>query len=405
MTRAVLAILTLLAFAVPTRAQEAGQSPQTEGAIADARESLRHQMLSAQIVRGVTVREFLEKTGSGGELAKLLNGAQQIGGTRWLDDQTAQVRLVIEGGAVADSLNQVVSRNPDKSPVPADELRKALADWKGRSFSATGTSTGPADMTRLAPPVGDVNWNSIAPAERNRALAAARENAVSRLVDSLRPIEISDGKTVGDALAVPDAGTVLNDWLASRPVTSVDFRDDLSVRVTLSAPTDELWQVLHNALTRQKQVAVPNTESGWSLLQKQVEARLAPAVGIGLVQVAKGGQGGPAVEHLIPDLAPAWANQQMQAEGTSPSRGSKLHTARAAEAIAMEKLRGQVEALKLRDNLTVGQAEKRDARVERAVAKGLAKARPYQVDYNQGSVTVKVTFNLSDVWTLMSERK
>jgi hypothetical protein len=95
----------------------------------------------------------------------------------------------------------------------------------------------------------------------------------------------------------------------------------------------------------------------------------------------------------------------MQAEGTAPSKGSKLHTSRAAEAIALEKLRGQVEGLKLRDDLTVGQAEKRDARVERALAKALSRAHPYQVDYAQGSVTVKVTLNLADVWSLMSERR
>jgi len=296
-----------------------------------------------------------------------------------------------------------VAKDPGKSPAPAEEVRKALGDWKGRSFSATGTSTGPADVTRLAPPAGDVNWGSVPATERNRALAAARENAVSRVLDSLRPIEMGDGKTGGDARGEAEAGKVVNDWLANRPVTSVDFHDDLSVRIVMSTPGDELWQVLRNALTKQKQLAVPATDSGWSLLQKQVEARLAPAVGVGLVQVAKGG--GPGVEKLLPDIAPAWAGQSMQAEGTSPSKGSKLHTARAAEALAMEKLRGQVEALKLKDDLTVGQAEKREARIERAVARALGKARPYQVDYGQGSVTVKVTMNLSEVWGAMGERR
>ena len=395
--------LGLLAVGLPLCAQDVARSPQAEAAVADARESLRHQVLSTVVVRGITVGELLERTGTGEDLGKLLGGAQQIGGTRWLDDQTAQVRLVIEGGAVAEFLNQVVAKNAEKVPVPVDEVRKALGDWKGRSFSATGTSTGPADVTRLAPPAGDVNWGSVPATERNRALAAARENAVSRVLDSLRPIEMGDGKTVGDALGEAEAGKVVNDWLANRPVTSVDFHDDLSVRIVMSTPGDELWQVLRNALTKQKQLAVPATDSGWSLLQKQVEARLAPAVGVGLVQVAKGG--GPGVEKLLPDIAPAWAGQSMQAEGTSPSKGSKLHTARAAEALAMEKLRGQVEALKLKDDLTVGQAEKREARIERAVARALGKARPYQVDYGQGSVTVKVTMNLSEVWGAMGERR
>ena len=403
MTRVVLGILVLFTFVVPSRAQEAARSPQADAAIVDARASLRRQILSAVIVRGMTVRELLERTGTADELTKKLEGAQQIGGTRWLDDQTAQVRLVIEGGTVADFLNQVVGRNAEKVPVPVGEVRTALDEWKGRSFSATGTSTGQAELTRLAPPAGDVNWTAVPADERNRALTAARENAVSRLTESLWPIEVGDGKTVGDALADSEAGKIVKDWLASRPVTSVDFRDDLTVRITLSAPGDELWQVLRNALTKQKLVATPTTDSGWGLLQKQVEARLAPAVGVGLVQVAKGG--GPGAENLMPDVMPAWANQTMQAEATSPSKGSKLHTARAAQALALEKLKAQVEGLKLKENLTVGQAEKRDAKIERAVSRALGRAVPYQVDYGQGSVTVKVTMNLYDVWSMMAEKR
>jgi hypothetical protein len=400
--RFVVFVLAILASPLPLHAQDAAQSPQTEAAIADARESLRRQILSATVTQGLTVRELTDRTGSAPELNKSIDGAQQIGGTRWLDDQTAQVRLVIEGGVIADCLSRAVAKDPSKASIQPEALRRALSEWRNRSYAATGTSTGPADVTRLQPPAGDVNWNGVPQADRNRALAAARESAVGRMTDSLRPIELVDGKTINDALGVPEVNSALSDWLTNRPVTSVEFHDDLSVRIAMSVPPDELWQVLHGALSHQKQVPTPSTESGWSLLQKQVESRLAQPVGVGLVQVARGG---PQVENLLPDFAPQWANQQMQAEGTSPSKGSKLHTARAAEAIAMEKLRGQVEALKLRDNRTVGQAERRDARVERAVAKALGRAHPYQVDYGQGSVTVRVTFNLSDLWTLLSERR
>ena len=158
------------------------------------------------------------------------------------------------------------------------------------------------------------------------------------------------------AMDVPEVDTALNGWLANRPVTSVEFREDLSVRVVISVPPEELWGVLHGALAHQKTAAMPATESGWSVLQKQVISRLAPPVGVGVVQVAKGGA---QVENLLPDFAPPWAAQQCQTEATAASKWSKLHTARAAEALAMEKLRIQVEALKLRDNMTVGEASKR----------------------------------------------
>src|SRR3954452_13143593 len=121
-TRVVLVILGMIGICAPLRAQTTAQSPQAEAAAADARESLRHQILSLVIARGMTVRELLERTGGEEEFTRKLNGAQQIGGTRWLDDQTAQVRLVIEGGAVGDFLNQVAAKNPEKVPAPIEDV-------------------------------------------------------------------------------------------------------------------------------------------------------------------------------------------------------------------------------------------------------------------------------------------
>ncbi|HEY8748691.1 MAG TPA: hypothetical protein VIM11_12000 [Tepidisphaeraceae bacterium] len=401
--RLLLAILAILSPASILHAQDAPQSPQTAAALTDARESLHRQILSSVIAPGLTVHDLIDQTGGDTELTVRLQTAQQIGGTRWLDDQTAQVRLVIEGQSVAQFLIQIVEKNPGKSSVPPEVIKAHLADWRNRTYAATGTSTGAADVTRLQPPPGNAAWSSVSAENRNRALAAARDNATTRLTDSIRPVEITTGQTIDSALAVPDVNSALSTWLSRRPITSVDFRDDLSIRITMSIPPDELFQTLRAALTQQKQVPLPTTESGWSLVQKQIEARLAPPVGVGLVQPAN-----PArqPEILLPDFAPTWANQQSQAEATSPSRGSKLHTARVAEDLAIKKLRTQVEALKLRDNLTLGEAARRDPRIAAALTKALNRAHPYQVDYAAGgAVTVRVAFDLSDLWTLLSDRR
>src|SRR6266478_9259955 len=98
-----LAVILLIAGSAAHHAiaGDPARDPQTAAAASDARETLRRQVLAANVARGLTVRELLDNVGGADELAKRLQAAQQIGGTRWLDDQTVQVRLMIDGGAVA----------------------------------------------------------------------------------------------------------------------------------------------------------------------------------------------------------------------------------------------------------------------------------------------------------------
>ena len=270
-------LLGLLASAVA--AQEAPVNVQTLAASTDAREALRQQVLAARVAPALTVRQLLDRTGGWTELEKALGTAQQIGGTRWLDNETVQVRLLIEGGrALADALNLAVAKNPSKSPLPADTIRRNLAQWRDRTFSATGTGTASTDVTRLQPPPDDAAWAAVNDADRRRALAMARENAIARVIDSLRPIEMGD-KTLGDALSNPEVGQALSNWLYARPIASVQFRDDLSIRLVLAVSSEELWHSLEPALSRQTQVPPPATKQGWDWLEKQVEARMSPAVG------------------------------------------------------------------------------------------------------------------------------
>jgi hypothetical protein len=352
------------------------------------------QVLAARVSQDCTVQKLIDSVGGMDEMSRTIHAAQQIGGPRWLDSQTVQVRLLIEGAAVAQTLNHIVSQNAAKSPLPPQLVQRSLTSWRNRTFSAIGTSTASSDVTRLQPPAQDGNWATVSDADRQKALAMARDNAVSRVVDSLRPIELGSDKTLGDALAIPQVNQSLLTWLNSRPVASVEFRQDLSVRLVLAIPSNGLWQTLKAALTQQKQIAPPASQAGWDWLSTQVEARVASPVGIGLAQPATRAA---AVE--MPAEAPPWVSQQLQAEATSPAHGSKLHTARAAETMALEQLRHQVEGLALGSSMTIGDAARRDPRIEQAVVRALNRAHPYQVDYKaQGAVTVHVSLSAAELW-------
>jgi hypothetical protein len=396
--RSVCAMILLGLLASAVAAQEAPVNVQTLAASTDAREALRQQVLAARVAPALTVRQLLDRTGGWTELEKALGTAQQIGGTRWLDNETVQVRLLIEGAALADALNLAVAKNPSKSPLPADTIRRNLAQWRDRTFSATGTGTASTDVTRLQPPPDDAAWAAVNDADRRRALAMARENAIARVIDSLRPIEMGD-KTLGDALSNPEVGQALSNWLYARPIASVQFRDDLSIRLVLAVSSEELWHSLEPALSRQTQVPPPATKQGWDWLEKQVEARMSPAVGTGVVQPANRAA---RLAAELPSEPPAWSLKPLTAEGSSAANGSKLQTARAAEAVALQGLRHQIELLPLTASTTIGQASRQDPGIEKAVLRAVNRAHPYQVDYKaDGAATVYVTTSAADLWALL----
>jgi len=398
------ALILVSMFSLAGYAQDASQSSQVAAAAADAADALEREVFSAVVTPGVTVKGLLDRVGGSDELVRLVRSAPQIGGPRWLDDQTVQVRLFIDGPQVARMLDRLVDRNPGKSPVSASVIRRELSGWSSRTFSATGTSMGPGDIGRLGPPPQDRAWQGISDEARRSALNAARDSAINHVIESLRPIQFETDKNLDQALAVPEVNQTIHNWLWARPVKSVEFNDDLSIRVTLSSPPDDLWHVLRGAMEKQKQAAVPVGQAGWDWLEGQVVARAAPAVGIGFVQPPNVAAV-PAQAALLPPQPPAWTMRQAQAQATAPSRGSnKLQTARAAEAMALEQLRREVNQLPLSEKATLGDAARRDPKIEEAISRVLGRARPFQVDYlAHGAVTVHMSVNLADLWAELSK--
>lgn len=394
-------VILLWACSVAIAAREAAPNPQVEAATADARESLRQKVLAARVTPDLSVAQLIAQVGGAGELTKALGSAQPLGGPRWLGDQTVQVRLSIDGGRIAKVLTQIVQAHPAQSPIPLDNLREELRSFSDRSFSATGTSTGASDITRLRPPPENRSWAAVTDAERRRALTSARDGAIMQVLESLRPIQLDSGQTVGKALAESGASARVKNWLAGRPVKSISFADDLVVRLELDASPDELWPVLKAALSGQKSVGIPVTQSAWDSLKQRVTSQVAAAAGSGTVQPGLPPATGRGM--AIPSRPPAWATRQAEAEATSPAHGSKLLTARVAEAIALKKLSEQINSLPFIGDMTIAQAAQRDPRIEQAVSRAMRRARPFKVDYGgKGAVTVHVALNLAELWAEIS---
>jgi hypothetical protein len=392
-------VLSLLSWGIAE-----DRNPQIDAAAADAVEALKAQVLAAHIRSNLTVEDLIEKVGGREELDKTLRGAERIGGARWLGDQAVQVRLSIDGSRIARTLLSLVEAHPKESPIPPEALQRQIKWWRDRIFSATGTSTSAGEVARLRPPPSDRAWWNVNDADRRKALLAARDNAAEHVIESISPVQISQGKTLGEALADPETSKAVRGWLQSQPVQSVVFSNDLTVRLTLAVSPDGLWPVLRSALNQQHAVPVPANDAEWNRIRDQVNARIASATGTGIVQPGSAHRPvRPPTTAAVPVQPPAWANQILDAQATAPQSGSQLHTARKAEALALEKLRAQINQLPLSEGTTVGVAAGKDPAIEQAVTKSINRARPYQVDYDpKGAVTVHVSLRLSDLWAEMT---
>lgn len=395
-------VIFVLLMGLPAAAEPSGAGPQVAVAKSDAIESLKRQIITSHINPNLTVADLIEKVGGGPELDRVLGSAEELGDPRWLGEQAVQVRLSIDGSRIAKLLLRLVQSHPKQSPISVETLQRQLKWWSDRIFSATGTSMGAGDIGRLRPTITDRTWWEVGDADRRRALIAARDNAIDRVFQSLGSIDLARGKTLGQALADPAVHRSLKQWMEKQPVKGVEFNDDLTVRVTLADLASGLWPILKTALTDQHAVPVPASNAEWDHVREQVTEHLANAVGIGMVQ-SPGRSGGSRPAVMLPAEPPPWSKEQAEAEATSPQEGSPLHTSRRAEALAMEKLRDQVNQLPLAPGMTVGDAAGKDPHIEEAIAKCLNRARPSRVDYAaKGAVTVHVVFRLADLWSALS---
>lgn len=381
--------------------------PELAAATADAIEQIRADALQVTLAPDLTVRRFLDNTGGADAFEQRLETAQQRGGTRWRGANICEVRMEISGADLADALRKIAADNPGKAGISTQALEQGLWGLSQRTFSAVGRSTGPGAVAQVRQADLPAAWRNVSEAERRAAMEAARANAVTRVMESLRSVQLGDGSTIGDALAVRQVNQELRGWLAGRPMTRVEFDDDLVVRITLAADPREFWPVIQSALIRNKRGAAPDNAKAWRQARDAVVAGMAAPIGRGSplkppttdTVVPQPPPGAPQPVR-IPAEPPRWASEQIDADG-SASGANRLKAARAAEAVALAQLRTQIEALPLGDT-TVGQAARADPRIAGAVAGVIRRAPTSGVHYGPGNAKVRVSLDLGLLWRELS---
>jgi len=112
--RRVASFILGLILCASAHAQDA-RHDQIAAATARAVDLLRAQIAQEPIGRNLTVQDLLDRTNSSDTLTKTLQRSQMIGGPRWIDPQTCQVRLDISGPRVQQALVSIAASNPSSS--------------------------------------------------------------------------------------------------------------------------------------------------------------------------------------------------------------------------------------------------------------------------------------------------
>jgi hypothetical protein len=450
--------LILLAFAalVSTAAARAADrdSPagaddhsrsEVQAATHDAIGNLYDEVTHVQLTRRLSVGEFAQRTRAGDDLMRVLQKqARQLGGPRWVDDQTCQIEVQIPGAAIGQALRRAAAADPRVAPLSPGEVARIVDNWGDRAFTATGVATsrlpGKARAQRNggggggggnAPHMGlqrDPWWN-VPDAAREQAVATAKADAARRSLSSLRPIALTAKSDVGDVLATAGVGDAMQDWFTAQPAARVELLDDNRVEIELAVGPNEAFRKFRTLAIKQPDIAVPALadQKAWERVQDAFATRMATPVGRAVANARRAGNNnggnnngghagiGAGASNLVgnangndvridkpldvPRRAPAWAAKRLEAvgKGDASDRG-KLAAARAAETAAEEKLRAMIEDLTLGD-ASLGKLARTDARVAQAIKHAIARAKVGEADYHRdGSADVTVYTDLSDLW-------
>jgi len=371
-------------------------------AVADATKNLRDEIRAASITRDLTVNDLITRAGGEEEFSKLMHRAELIGGPRQIDEQTAQVRMELRGDRVATALVEIARQAGDRSPIKPDALAQALADWKNRTFSATGSSLSVERADSLPPGVISPVWRNVTKEAQDQAKAAAREDAVRRVLEAVGQVRVG-GAIAGDIIDDNDSVKMaLSDWLRKRPVNNLVFGDDLRVSYTLAASGEELFDQFL-AAARQAKIPISLDRAAYDKAKDEFARRVTPTTGNSGNDNAKLLKAGDAAPATIPQQPPDWVSQQIEATGQAKYRDSKLQAQQEAVDHASEAIRAKLLALPLNKNESVGDARKHDQVVNDAVNRAIAQARIYHVSYPADGVEVKMALDPREFWQALSQ--
>ena len=243
----------------PAEARQAKIQAATNNAVNAMMADVTRQPISKELV----VRDLINQANGRDALMATLQESDQIGGPRWIDENTCQVRLEIGGQKVANTLIKISDGAGDRSPVKPAALKKSLSTWDRRSFSAIGSSENQAQPdtgldnpttqpAQIALPQVAPKWSTEfmrveaqnGPAlSKLRAARAAEQKALAALRSQVDELAVAKDVTVGKLSASDPAMKQAIDRAVQRAkLTKLDYLADGSASVQVTADLADVWR-------------------------------------------------------------------------------------------------------------------------------------------------------------------
>lgn len=224
-----------------------------EQAIEDARQRLKQEILTTEIGDGQTVGALLREKGMEQELDRQLAEAKPVGGARWLDERSCQVRMELPGERVAEIIAKASAGRPDERQTATQTMSRMTFVSVGRAGHSDGKPR--AGIDRQLVPQQPPEWvNQAVSAEAwSRsgaspllAAQAAETEARGVLAQRVGTLMLAYSTTLQQAGEIdPAIGEATARALKNARVRRTDYGADGSAKVRVEMNLRGLWDELN----------------------------------------------------------------------------------------------------------------------------------------------------------------
>jgi hypothetical protein len=225
----------------------------TEQAIQDARQKLKQEIMATEIETGQTVGALLREKGKEQELDRQLAEINPVGGARWLDERSCQVRIEVPGDQVAEIVARASALRPGEKQVVIRTMSRMTFVSVGRGGNQKSMAH-PESGSRLIPqqPPEWVNQEISAEAwsraGKSPLLAAQAAEAEARklLAQRVGELVLAYSTSLQRAGEInPSIAEATARALAEARVRRTDYGADGSARVRVELNLRRLWDELN----------------------------------------------------------------------------------------------------------------------------------------------------------------
>lgn len=224
-----------------------------EQAMRDARQRLKRDIMATEVEGGRTVGALLKEKGMEGELDRQLNEVEPVGGARWLDERSCQVRMELPGERVAEIIAKASVGRPGERQVATQTVSKMTFVSVGRGGPPDTAVRAEADrrlVPRQAPEWVNRSMSAEAWARASTsplmAAQAAEAEARKALAQQVGALPLAYSLSLQQAGEKdPKIAEAVARALESARVKRTDYGADGSARVRVELNMGGLWDELN----------------------------------------------------------------------------------------------------------------------------------------------------------------